>query len=404
MNRREMLGLIGGTTAGLLHTGYKGKAFGYSANETINIGGMGTGGRFHRLANALKEIPGVRLVAVCDVWDNHLKMAQKLADPKALATKNYHELLAHKDIDAVIVTSPDHWHVPMTVDACKAGKDVYVEKPLTHNLAEGRSVIEAQNKHKRIVQVGMQQRSMPHLHKADEIVKSGRLGKIHKVHLTWNRNVRCCLNTDLGIDPKTVDWKRFLGSAKDQPYNDHCFRHWRWHWDFGGGPLGDLMVHWLDVVHWFLGLDHPAEAWTIGDNFMSKGIWETPDTIQTLLKYPDKDVQVYFEGTFINARNAAMIEFMGTEATLYVDRGRYEVHPEKDKKVKYEEMILGEGPRGADYYKKPFSELLHLIDWIECIRTRRKPSTPAEAGVSAATGAHLGNMAYRSKQVARWRL
>jgi predicted dehydrogenase len=178
-------------------------------------------------------------------------------------------------------------------------------------------------------------------------------------------------------------------------------RHWRWFWDFGGGILTDLMVHWLDVVHWFLHMDHPATAVSIGDHFQTKGLWETPDTIQTLLRYPKHESQVYFEGTFLNARNAAMVEFMGTEATLYVDRGRYEIHPERGK-GKVEEKILGTRPRGADFDTNPDGELLHLTNWVECMRSRKRPNAPAEAGVSAVTGAHLGNVAYRTGQTAHW--
>ncbi|UCD27779.1 MAG: Gfo/Idh/MocA family oxidoreductase [Planctomycetota bacterium] len=401
MNRREMLGLMGAAVAHSL-SNLSSRAWGYTQNERLNVGAIGTGGRFRHLMKAFQKIPGVRLTAVCDVWDKHLEMAREIAGPRALATRDYHELLEQKDIDAVIIASPDHWHVPMTVDACAANKDVYVEKPLTHNLAEGRMVIDAKNKYKRIVQVGMQQRSMPHIQKAYEIVKSGRLGSIHKAHLTWNRNSARAQKKNLGIAPESVDWKRFLGSAKDQPFDDYRFRHWRWFWDFGGGILTDLMVHWLDVVHWFLDLDHPAEATAIGDNFMSKGVWETPDTIQTLLRYPDREMQVYFEGTFVNARNAAMFEIMGSNATLYVDRGRYEIHPERGK-GKYEEMILGQGPRGADFYNRPDGELLHLTDWIQCVRSRGTPCAPVEAGVSAVSGAHLGNQAYRSGQLVRWK-
>ena len=118
------------------------------ANETLNVGCIGTGGRCRHLMKSLVKVPNVRIAAVCDIWDDHLDEGKKLADPKAFATKKYHELLARKDIDAVLIGTPDHWHVPMTVDACAAGKDVYVEKPLTHDLAEGQAVIEAQNKHK----------------------------------------------------------------------------------------------------------------------------------------------------------------------------------------------------------------------------------------------------------------
>ena len=129
-----------------------------------------------------------------------------------------------------------------------------------------------------------------------------------------------------------MDWKRFLGTAKPQEFDAYRFRQWRWFWDFGGGIFTDLMVHWIDVVHWYLDLDHPASAASIGDWFSAKDVWETPDTVQTLLRYPDKDVQVYFEGTFSSNRHGAMVEFMGTEGTLYIDRGRYEVIPDRDKK------------------------------------------------------------------------
>jgi predicted dehydrogenase len=371
------------------------------ANETINVGCIGTGGRCRALMSALAKVPNVRMAAVCDIWDVSLEHGRKLADPKAIAIKEYKRLLDRKDIDAVLIGTPDHWHVPMTIDACLAGKDVYVEKPLTHNLAEGQAVIDAQNKSQRIVQVGMQQRSMPQFQKANEIVRSGRLGKIHKVHLTWNRNTDRARKGPMGVDPRQVDWKAFLGNAPDQPFDEYRFRHWRWFWDFGNGILTDLMVHFIDVVHWYLDVDHPLQAVTIGDNYTSKGIWQTPDTIQTLLLYPN-DFQVYFEGTFCNARNGAMLEFMGTDATLYLDRGRYEIHPERGR-GKYEEWVIGTGKHGQDFYDKPDGEVLHLTNWIDCVRSRKKPNAPAEAGVSAAAAAHLGNQAFREQKVANWR-
>jgi predicted dehydrogenase len=208
------------------------------------------------------------------------------------------------------------------------------------------------------------------------------------------------------IDPKTVEWKQFLGNAKEQPFDEYRFRNWRWFWDFGGGILTDLMVHWLDVVHWFLDLDHPESAVAIGDHFQAKDLWETPDTIQAILHYPNQSVQAYFEGTFVNARNAAMVEFMGSEATLYIDRGRYEIHPERiagaTPKGKYEKKIIGTRYRGADFDTEPDGELLHLSNWIDCVRSRKRPNCPAEAGVSAASGAHLGNRAYREACLARW--
>ncbi len=393
----EILGL----GALLLGNGLE-KASGFGANDTIEIACIGTGGRCRRLMEVLNTLPNVRLAAICDVDDLCIQLAQKIADPRAIITKHYTDLLDRKDIDAVLIGSPDHWHVPMTIDACEAGKDVYVEKPLTHKLEEGEAVIEAQKKAKNIVQVGMQQRSMPQIQKARELFKAGRIGKLHKVHLTWNRNADRVRRRPLHIDPQTVDWKSFLGNAPDQPFDEYRLRNWRWFWDFGGGIFTDLMVHFIDVVQWFCEVDHPQRAVAIGDNYASAGIWETPDTVQCLLDYPQHKFQAYFEGTFVNSRNRAMVEFMGTDGTLYVDRGRYEVHPERDES-QYEEWCPGsEKRRGLDFYNEPNGELLHLANWLDCIRNRNEPCCPVTAGVSAASAAHLANRAYRSNQTAMW--
>ena len=371
------------------------------ANEQLRVGVIGAGGRAQALMKALAKVPNVRIAAVCDVWETALAAGRKFAAADAFTTKRYQDILDRKDIDAVLIGTPDHWHAPLTIAACAAGKDVYVEKPLTHSMDEGQAVIEAQNKHNRIVQVGMQQRSMPQYRKALEIVKSGRLGQVHKAHLTWNRNTDRMRRTRENIDPKTVDWKTFLGSAPDQPFDEYRFRNWRWFWDFGGGIFTDLMVHQIDIVHWLLDLDHPTQALSTGSDAFSKGVWQTPDSVQTLLTYPN-DVTVYFEGTFSNARNGEMIEIMGTEGTLYLDRGRYELYPERNK-GKYEELVIGSGPRGRDFYDKPDGELLHLTNWIECARSRTKPIAPAEAGVSAASAAHLANAALRGGGKAAWK-
>jgi predicted dehydrogenase len=373
------------------------------ANETLRVGLIGAGVRSRALVNALLRIPNVSLAAVSDVYDVRLDEAASKADPKAFRTKNFPDLLDRKDIDAVVIASPDHWHVPMTVAACEAGKDVYVEKPLTHTLEEGRTVIDAQNKHNRIVQVGMQQRSMPQMAKGKELFDAGRLGKVVKVHLTWNRNSRLSMKPRADIKPSQVDWKAFLGNAPDQPFDPYkVVQSWRWFWDFGGGVFTDLMVHHVDIANWILDLDHPEKATSIGSFNAPDSIWQTPDTVQTLQVHPG-GLQVYFEGTFSNARNAAMIEIMGTDATLYLDRGRCELHPEPRHKGEPVEMVLGSGNKGRDFYDKPDGELLHLTNWVECIRSRQKPHAPAEAGVKAAAAAHLANRALRSGEVVSWK-
>jgi predicted dehydrogenase len=400
-DRREFLAA---GTAALLSGALTESARGFQANDTLQVGLIGVGGRCRHLLKSFPALPNVKVTAVCDVWDQNLGEGKKLADPKAFATKVSDELLARKDVDAVLIAAPDHQHVPLAVAACAAGKHAYVEKPLTHDLAEGAKVIAAQKISKRVVQVGTQQRSMTHIQKAYELLKAGTIGTVHKVRCSWNRNAARAGRFKDMIDPKGVDWKRFLGSAKDQPFDPYRFRQWRWFWDFGGGIFTDLMVHWIDVVHWFLDLDHPTTAASIGDFFSAKDVWETPDTVQTLLRYPDRGVQVHFEGTFSSNRRGAMVEFMGTEATLYVDRGRYEVIPDRGKKKpEPSSLVLGTGERGLDFYDKPDGELLHLANWVECVRTGKTPNSPVESGVSAASAAHMANLALRSGQVAVWK-
>lgn len=370
-------------------------------NETIRVGLLGSGGRCRHLVGSLVKVPGVKITAIADVWDEAIKQMKPLVDPGASVAKDFREVLDRKDIDAVLIAAPDHWHVPMTVAACEAGKDVYVEKPLTHDLSEGKLMLSVAEKTDRIVQVGTQQRSMPHIAQAREMIQSGKIGRVLKVRMSWNRNVDRLRRGQLGVDPNQVDWKRFLGTAPEQPFNEYRFRNWRWFWDFGGGIFTDLMVHWVDVAHWCLNLDHPTSAVSIGQSTVSEGLWETPDTVQTLMTYPGQ-VQMHFEGTFSNAHRAARIEFLGTEATVYLDRGALIVTPERNSKLPAEESILGQGPRGADYYENPPGELLHLTNWIDCIRTRQVPTAPIAAGVSGAAAAHLANLALRSGQTAKW--
>jgi predicted dehydrogenase len=154
------------------------------------------------------------------------------------------------------------------------------------------------------------------------------------------------------------------------------------------------MVHWVDVAHYVLGVDKPSRAVSMGEFTVAKGVWETPDTVQTILSYPE-GLQMHFEGTFSNAKRGAHIEFMGSEANLYVDRGRYELTPERNKKGQAEQMILGTGQPGLDFYDKPDGELLHLENWIASIRSRNVPNAPASAGVASANAAHLANKALR---------
>ncbi|MBL8822758.1 MAG: Gfo/Idh/MocA family oxidoreductase [Planctomycetia bacterium] len=387
-----------------------GTALGWAASshanclDRIRIGLIGTGGRCRHLLQTLMKSQNAEVVAIADVWDGALAATQKQLGREVVADRDGRRILDRKDIQAVLIATPDHLHVPWTIAACQAGKDVYVEKPLTHNLEEGQSVIDAQNQHQRIVQVGMQQRSMPHLIEAyEQYVKAGKLGQIFKAHLSWNRWAAQRGRAKYDISPNQVDWKAFLGTAREQPFDAYRMREWRWFWDFGGGLFTDLMVHFLDVFHWMAGVSKPSRAWSMGSSQHSQGDWETPDTVQTLLEYPRANqtpIQVHYEGTFSNAHYRAMLTLMGTKGTLYLDRGRYEFQPEGGGPL--ESKVLATKPtyKGADFYDKPDGELVHLENWLACIQSRKAPTAPAETGVASAAAAHLANMALRSGNVA----
>ena len=368
------------------------------ANDMIEVGVVGPGGRGRWLMDRLRKIDGVRIAAVCDVRDDNRAAGLKLADANAGEFVDYREMLDAAGLDAVLCATSDHQHVPVSVAACGAGCDVYCEKPLTHTKDEGDRVIRAVRDNGRIMQVGTQQRSMPHLAEARDLLRTGAAGDIVKVRMTWNRN-----QPDRGgrpdIDPRTVDWAGFLGDAPDQPFDAERLANWRWYWDFGGGIFTDLMVHWADTARWFLGLPAATRAVSVGDFFTQGGRWETPDTVQTLLTFPEGEnggpaPQLHFEGTFANHRDRACTEFMGTEATLYVDRGRYELIPQRGRRVEPKSWVAEpDRPRGLDFYDAVDGAALHLTNWVECVRSRAEPLCPVEEGVASADLAHLANAA-----------
>jgi predicted dehydrogenase len=233
------------------------------ANERIRLAGLGVGGRGSYLLS-LAARAEAEIVAVCDVQEDRRAAAVKKLAPAARAYVDYREVLDRRDIDAVIIGSPDHWHVPLSADAVRAGKDVYVEKPLSHTIDEAEMLRGVVRASKQILQVGYQQRSWPHfLHAREEMPK---LGRVTFVLTSWYqayfRNLR-------GFQPPTdkgVDWERFLGNAPKQPFNGLRLRHWRWFWDFGGGHLTDLYSHYGDVIHWYMGQDTPLRVTAMGNN------------------------------------------------------------------------------------------------------------------------------------------
>jgi predicted dehydrogenase len=357
------------------------------ANDTIRIGVIGAGQRIKVLLNAADKVGPYQIVAVSDVYAPHRDAIKERSNGLATTHLDYREVL-EKNIDAVIIASPDHWHVPMAVDALKAGKDVYLEKPVTHTMEEGVALIRAVRSSKQILQCGMQQRSWTHFQDAVDLIQSGSLGRVVQVRTYWWQNYQRDWPTK-PIDGQALDWKLWLGSAPDQPYSEEKFFHWRWFWNFGGGAMTDLFTHWIDLVHWAMKTDQPRQAHMLADKYVFDH-WDCPDTIQAAFRYPGFDV--LFEGMMSSSIDDGGLEFRGTEATLKLNRGAFTIHREG--------VPLEQNPVLTERSYRD-GTIDHLKNFFDCIKSRKEPSAPVETGVAAARAGQIGNLAYsRGGQIA----
>ncbi len=357
----------------------------FGANDTLRIGIIGAGNRMDGLLDAADKAGPYQLVAISDVYGPHCEAFQKrsAAQPGGPATTHvdYREVL-DKDIDAVLIATPDHWHVAMALDALKAGKDVYLEKPVTHTLDEGATLTHAVRSSKQILQCGMQQRSLSHFRDAVEMIQAGSIGRVVQVRTYWWQNYHRN-RPGKPIDQSALDWKRWLGNAPDQPFSDEKFGRWRWFWNFGGGAMTDLFTHWIDVVHWAMKADQPRQAMMMGDKYIFEQ-WDCPDTIQAAFRYPGFDV--VYEGMMNSSIDDGGLEFRGTDATLKINRSGFSVYREH--------LDEGKNPvLKAESFRD--GTITHMENFFECIKTRKDPNAPVEAGVAAARAGHIGNLAHQ---------
>ena len=305
------------------------------ANDRIRVGAIGCGGRMRDLLNAADQVGGYDLVAGCDVYEPHRDQIRERSINVASTHLDYHELLDKKDVDAVIIAVPDHSHVHVATDALAAGKDVYLEKPVTHMLEEGDPLIKAVHASTRVLQCGMQQRSWTHFQSAVELMQGGNIGRITQVRTYWFQNYQSS-GPQLPIEVQLLDWKRWLGSAPDQPFSEEKYRRWRWFWDFGGGAMTDLFTHWIDVVQWGMKTTEPQIAQALGNKYFFDE-WQCPDTLEAAFRYPD--FQVGYEGTMVSSVDDGGLEFRGTKGTLKLTRGGFGIYREG---VRGEAAILSE--------------------------------------------------------------
>jgi predicted dehydrogenase len=356
------------------------------ANDTLRIGVIGAGGRMNDLLGAADKAGAgagaYQIVAVSDVYGPRREAVKERSKGLATVHADYREVL-EKDIDAVLIASPDHWHVRMAVDALSAGKDVYLEKPVTHTLEEGATLTRAVRGGKRILQCGMQQRSWVHFRDAVELIQGGSLGRVPQVRTYWWQNYQRPGAAPKPTDLQALDWKQWLGGAPEQEFSEEKFYRWRWFWNFGGGAMTDLFTHWIDVVHWAMKADMPKDAQMLGDKYIFEQ-WDCPDTVQAALRYPGFDV--VYEGMMASSIDDGGLEFRGTDATMKLTRNGFGV---------YHEGVFGrDNPvMRADSFRD--GTIDHMQNFFECVKSRKEPNAPVETGVAAARAGHIVNQAYR---------
>ncbi len=358
------------------------------ANDRIRLGLIGCGDRGRHVLSLFLRDKTVQCTALVDIWQENIAKSTKLA-PDARALTDYRKLLDEKDLDAVLIATPDHWHAPIALAALESGRDVYVEKPLTLANVEGPLIVKAARANRRVCQVGMQQRSGKHYIQAkQEYIDTKKLGKITLVRTWWHGNSYHLRRApeNLRTKPESLDWATFLGPVRWRDWDPQQYWNWRAYLDFGGGQVTDLFTHWVDVVHMFLGGDIPISAVASGGVYHYKDGRTAPDTINVLLEYPG-DYTVTFEATLAPGIRGASIEFCGTEGKLEIDRSHYEfLAAERGAKP----VTVKAEREDMTYY--------HVQNFLECLRTRSRPNGDVLAGHRSAQASHLGNIAYVEKR------
>jgi predicted dehydrogenase len=360
---------------------------GPAPSEQIRIGCIGVGNQGRgNLGKHLKET-----IAVCDVDSDRLAEArsrvEKATGKSCAAYGDYRRLLDQKDVDAVVITTPDHWHALMTIDACRAGKDVYCEKPLTLTIAEGRAMVNAARETGRIVETGSQQRSDANFRLACELVRSGRIGKVHTVRVGIpGVNFKGPAVPD-SAPPPELDYNVWLGPAPERPYNaKRVHYNFRFFWDYSGGQLTNFGAHHLDIAQWGLGRDDSGPVSISGHaQYNKEGLFEVPESCEVVYEYDD-GVRL-----ICGQKQRGGTTFEGEKGTIHVDRKRLESDPAE---------LVTAPLQSGDVHLEVSDD--HHGNWLDCIRTRKRPICDVEIGHRSATVCHLGNIAIRTGRAIVW--
>jgi predicted dehydrogenase len=387
MNRRIFLGSLSTLgAAGVLHGNVL-------PSGKVSLGVIGVGWQGLATMKIFMSDPRVELAAICDIDADHLAEA-KAAAPRARTHHEYEEMLARTDIDAVYIAVPDHWHGLIATAAAMAGKDIYGEKPLAHNWADAKMIVDTVERYGRVWQTGSWQRSVADFRFACELVRNGRIGKVHTVEIGLPAGLTDWDGLGNRVrpepPPKTLDWARWLGPAPDAPYAPaRVHKTWRWNYDTGGGSLMDWVGHHVDIAHWGLGLDNTGPVEVSGQGATPKHpIWNTPAQWRVAAKYGDGLV-MKIAGGYDDVRLGT--RWIGDEGSVWVDRSGIETTPRS---------LLSSRIR-PDEVRLPVSSSHHR-QFIDCVLTRSETLTPARVALRSATPGYLGTIAMLTGRTIRW--
>jgi predicted dehydrogenase len=412
-------------------------ALNLAANDNIQVALIGTGGQGMGDMSTALQIPGVKLIAACDVYDGRLTRSKERWGADLFTSRDYREILMRKDVDAVIIATPDHWHARIGIDAMDAGKDVYCEKPLVQRVEEGKEFVDAARKTGRIVEVGSQRVSSVVYQKAQDLLKAGAVGELNMIEAWWDRNSAIGAwqySIPPDASPETIDWDRFLGHAPKRPFEPVRLFRWRNYRDYGTGVAGDLFVHLFSGMHFVTGAIGPSRVIATGGLRFWKDGRDVPDVMLGLYDYPATNDHPAFNlalrVNFVNgAGETSGFRFVGSEGVMTIDRGVTVSKTPRETEPGYtigtfpkalQEQYLKEyrekypvgtqtadaiRPQAEDRYLPPqgYSDSLdHFRNFFAAVRSRKPVVEDAVFGLRAAGPALLSNVSYFDQRAILW--
>jgi predicted dehydrogenase len=367
-------------------------------SDQVTLGVIGSGSRGTFVTGVFQKDPALRVAAICDVYEpnleNAVSAASKVPGTHPKQYRNYRELLADKDVQAVLIATPEHWHYQMVLDALAAGKDVYVEKPLCQTPEQGIALVEAEKKTKQIIQVGMQRRSFDLYLEGRKIVAAGQLGNVRMVRSWWlNNYVNSGRSTK--VDGK-LDWEQWQGPAAHREFDADRFRNWRYYSDYAGGILADQGAHVFDGIHMLMGAGYPS-AVTAAANRPHKGGVDQPESVVATAEYPEDFIGVFsinYAAMRYQLKNDQLNQLDGDKARMDIGREELKVY------------LLGAEDTAAIQKKSEkgfgWATDLHVQNFLDCVRTRKPPTAPMRIAFQAALVVQMANLSLKNGRRMRW--